>query len=101
MPKVSRITDRFIGICCCHPPIPCISTGGRIIDGSTKHISTNKTVSYVTSLCLGDCGHYTRIVTGASTQKTAGKSVGRIGSKVSSACITGEVITGAPKHNTD
>lgn len=101
MPKVSRITDRFVGICCCHPPIPCISTGGKIITGSNTHKSTNQTVSFLTSLCLGDCGHFTRIVSGASTQKTAGKSVGRITSKVSSACITGKVITGAPNHNTD
>ena len=101
MPQVSRITDRFIGVCCCHPPIPCISTGGRIIEGSPKHVSTGQKVGRVTSLCLGDCGHFTRVVTGAASQYTAGPKVARVTSNVASSCITGKVVTGAPKHSTN
>lgn len=101
MPNVSRITDRFVGVCCCHPPIPCIGIGGRIITGSNTHKSTGQTVGYVTSLCLGDCGHVTRVVTGAATHTTAGNKVARVTSTVASSCIVGRVVTGAPKHTTN
>jgi len=102
MPKFSRVTDRFVGVCCCHPPIPCIGTGGRIISKATPtHESTGQKAGRITSLCLGDCGHFTKIVTGAATHTTGGPKVGRITSKVASSCITGKVITGAPKHDTN
>jgi len=101
MPKVSRITDRFVGICCCHPPIPCISTGGRIIEGNSIHESTGQKVGRITSLCLGDCGHFTRVVSGASTHETGGQKVARVTSNVASSCITGKMISGAPNHDTN
>jgi len=101
MPNVSRITDRFVGVCCCHPPIPCIGTGGKIIVGNPTHESTGQKVGRITSLCLGDCGHFTKIVSGASTHETGGQKAGRITSKVASACIVGTVVTGAPKHTTN
>ena len=101
MPNVSRVTDRFVGVCCCHPPIPCIGTGGRIIAGNTNHESTSQKAGRVTSLCLGDCGHFTRIVSGAGTHETGGLKVGRVTSNVASACIVGSVVTGAPQHTTN
>jgi hypothetical protein len=99
MPKVSRITDMFSGICCCHPPIPCIGMTGKIIEGSPTHESAGQKVGRITDLVLGDCGHVGRIVTGSSSNKTNNLGKATIGSNVTG-CLIGKIISGNPTHDT-
>jgi len=42
MPLSARtFGDIWVGICCCHPPIPCIGMAGPIITGSPNTKSGN------------------------------------------------------------
>jgi len=100
MPKVARIGDRWTGICCCHPPAPCINTGGTIVAGNATHESGGSSVARLGDLVIGDCGHQARIVSGAPTHESGGPQVAAIGDLVASGCIIiGMIITGSPTHD--
>lgn len=99
MPKVSRVTDRWTGICCCHPPFPCIPMGGKIIVGSSDSKSTGLANGRISDMVIGDCGHTGKIVTGSGSNITNTLGKATIGSQVTG-CTIGKVITGSPTHDT-
>lgn len=97
MPLVSRLTDIWAGICCCHPPIPCIPMSGPIITASPNQISTNLPNARLTDVVIGWCGHPGNIVTSSRTNITNNLGKARIGDAVAG-CTIGNIVTGAPRH---
>lgn len=97
MPAISRITDLWTGICCCHSDPTCISMGGYIITSSSRHISSALGVARVGDMTVGYCGHTGTIVTGSSRNVTEGQGKALVGSQVSG-CNIGTIITGDPRH---
>ena len=99
MAAVCRLTDLWSGICCCHPPDPCISMSGIIITASGNAGSGALAQARLTDMVIGDCGHPGWIVTssGKNFTNTLGKA--RVGDQVTG-CTIGQLITGAPKHTT-
>ncbi len=99
MPKVSRITDMFVGICCCHPPAPCIPMTGKILTGSPDSQSNILSVGRINDLVIGDCGHTGKIVTGSGSNISNNLGKATIGSQVTG-CLIGKIVTGNPTHDT-
>ena len=97
MPKVSRISDIWTGICCCHPPAPCIAMSGPIVQGSPTHISGGLKVGRLTDMVIGYCGHPGKIVTSSSKNFSNGLGKARIGDQVTG-CTIGKLVTGNPTH---
>jgi len=40
MPGIARLTDIFVGVCACHPPLPPIPMGGTIVTASGIQLPT-------------------------------------------------------------
>lgn len=99
MANVSRISDIWTGICCCHSDPTCISMSGRIITGSPNQGSGSLKTARITDMVIGNCGHYGIIVTGSSTNKSNGLGKATVGSLVTG-CTIGIVVTGNPTHDT-
>ena len=97
MPRVSRLTDIWAGICCCHPPIPCIGMAGPIVTASPNHDSTALPVGRLTDMVIGFCGHPGNIVTSSTKNITNSLGKARIGDAVTG-CTIGNLVTGAPRH---
>jgi len=97
MPAASRVTDIWTGICCCHPPIPCIPMSGWIITGSPDVQCENLAQARLTDITIGSCGHTGQIVSGSTTvfANSLGKAL--IGSQVVG-CNIGTVVTGSPTY---
>jgi len=97
MPQVSRLKDIWSGICCCHPPIPCIGMTGPIVTASENHKSMGFPVARLADMVIGWCGHPGNIVTSSSSNITNSRGKARIGDIVTG-CTIGNIITGAPRH---
>ena len=97
MPQVARLTDKFSGVCTCHPiPIPMT---GEIITCSPNAKSEGLGVARIGDTVLGLCGHTGTIVSGSTSNKTNGKYKAFIGSQVTG-CLVGTIISGASTHST-
>ena len=90
----SRVTDIGVGICCCHPPVPCIPTVGVLVTGAMSVEDEGFATSRVTDIVLHACGHVGIMVTGASTVEDENFATSRIGD-VYAACVIGVLVTGA------
>lgn len=99
MPAVSRLTDIWVGICCCHPPFPCIPMSGTIITGSSDCVSAGLGGARVGDITIGGCGHTGIIVSGSSGNLTNGVGKATVGSIVTG-CNIGIIVTGSPTHTT-
>lgn len=99
MPSISRQSDIWTGICCCHKDPKCIGMGGYIITASPNHISSGLGVGRFTDITIGYCGHSGTIVSGSPNDNTNGFSKARVGSAVTG-CNIGTVVTGNPTHIT-
>ena len=97
MPANSRLTDEWVGICCCHDDPPCPSMGGWIISGSPNAQSGNINQAIHVDTTVGYCGHTGEIVVGAPKSYTNNRAEARIGDQVTG-CNIGEVILGNPTH---
>lgn len=97
MSNISRIGDVGVGICCCHPPIPCIGMSGILITAAQTHISEGSNVSRIGDIVLGSCGHTGVMVSGNSSYISEGSPVTSIGDSFSG-CFTGTLTTGANTH---
>lgn len=100
MPKVARLTDLWQGICCCHPPIPCIPMSGPIITASPNHESSNLRVARLNDTTIGWCGHTGTIVTASTTSITNNRGKARVTDAVTG-CNIGNIITGDPRYVID
>ena len=97
MPSSSRLTDMWVGICCCHEDPTCVPMGGWIITGSANTLSGSLLQGRLIDETIGFCGHPGIIVTGAPSTFSNGISEARIGEFVTG-CNIGTVITGMPTH---
>ena len=99
MPKAARaFVDIWTGICCCHPPIPCIGMTGPIIGGSVNTKSGGSPQARLTDMTIGSCGHPGIIITGSATHKTNNLGSARVGDQVTG-CNIGVIATGNPTHD--
>ena len=98
MAASARVTDLWTGICCCHPPAPCIPMVGPIISGSPNTKSGNLAQARLTDMTIGYCGHPGIIVTASPNHKTNNLGSARVGDQVTG-CNIGVIITGSPNHN--
>jgi len=99
MPSVSRLTDMWVGVCCCHPPAPCVPMGGTIVSGSSDAVSSGLGNGRLTDMTIGWCGHPGMIVSASISNTTNGLGKAIITSQVVG-CNIGTVVTGNPTHNT-
>ncbi len=97
MPNSSRLTDLWAGICCCHPPIPCIGMSGPIVTASTDGISSSLGQARLTDMTIGYCGHPGIIVTSSVASKANSLGKARVGDTVTG-CNIGTLITGNPTN---
>jgi uncharacterized Zn-binding protein involved in type VI secretion len=98
MPASARLTDIWAGICCCHPPIPCIPMAGPIITGSPNDKSGGLSTARLTDTVIGYCGHPGIIVSASANCKANSLGKARIGDTVTG-CTIGNIVTGSPNHN--
>jgi len=92
----ARMGDMFVGVCCCHPPIPCIGSAGVIVTGASKTTTEYLPDARIGDVGIGFCGHPTVIVSGSGTVTIEGSSNARVGDAVAG-CIVGVIVTGASK----
>jgi uncharacterized protein YcbK (DUF882 family) len=98
MPAASRLTDIWVGICCCHNDPTCIGMSGPIITASSNAAAGNLMQSRLLDLTMGSCGHTGNIVSASPTVYANGRGKARIGSVVTG-CNIGTVVTGhGPKE---
>jgi len=97
--KAARYGDVWSGICCCHPPIPCIGMSGIIIQSSEDTKINNKGSARLGDIVIGSCGHTGIIVTASSTVKVNNKGKARVGDVVSG-CCQGTIVSGSPNVET-
>ena len=89
--------DIWVGICCCHPPIPCIPMVGPIITGSPDTISTGSAQARFGDMTIGACGHPGIIVSSSGDHITNSPGSARLGDIVTG-CNIGVIATGNPTH---
>jgi len=99
MADTSRHLDEWSGICCCHPPIPCVGMTGYIIEGLTNILTVGQDQAILLHETIGDCGHTGYIVSASSKVVGSGKGKARIGDDVTG-CNIGNIITGTSKVQT-
>lgn len=97
MPASSRLTDIWTGICCCHPPAPCIPMSGPVITSSPDDYSGNLGQARLTDMTIGWCGHPGNIITSAPSCFANNLGKARIGDSVVG-CNIGNLVTGWPTH---
>jgi len=95
---ISRITDVGVGICCCHPPIPCIGMVGVLITGADKTNVENQPISRIGDIMIGSCGHIGIINTGSLTINVENSPTARVGDSFVG-CFSGVIITGSDTIN--
>ncbi|MCK5019536.1 MAG: hypothetical protein KAS32_20925 [Candidatus Peribacteraceae bacterium] len=98
MPPVVRVTDMFVGTCCCHSDPTCIGMSGMLIAGNAIQQVEGKSQSRVSDMGMGFCGHPTFLITGSGTNFSSGPAKSRTGDSVTG-CVTGVMITGASTEN--
>lgn len=89
-----RLTDVGVGICCCHPPIPCIGMTGILVTASPNVYCNTLGSARLTDIMLGACGHIGIMVTGSTTVYTNGLPEVRL-TDFFTGCFTGIVVTGS------
>ncbi|MEM3827992.1 MAG: PAAR domain-containing protein [Conexivisphaerales archaeon] len=100
MSNNARLTDIAMGICCCHPPIPCIPMVGTIITAS-PNVSTNSLgQARLTDLVLGACGHIGLIVSGSPNVQVNNLALARVSDAVAG-CLIMTIATGSPNVQTN
>ena len=97
MPGAARLTDQFVGICCCHSDPTCIAMGGYVVSAVGAHQSQGLPAAILGSLVIGYCGHPGNIVTASSKASSGGVGTAYLGSQVQG-CLIGTIVTGASKH---
>lgn len=98
MASSARVGDMWVGICCCHPPFPCISMTGVIITGSPNSISGGASQARLIDTVIGACGHTGVIVTASPNVETNSLGKARVGDSTTG-CLIGTIVTGEPTHN--
>ena len=96
----ARALDVWAGICCCHPPAPCVPMAGPIVTFSTDTNINNRGVARFVDLVIGFCGHPGLIVTASNNTRCNGRGVARLGDAVVG-CMVGMIISASTDTNTN
>ena len=99
MAGIARITDIWVGVCSCHPPLPPIAMGGVIVTGSSNSSSNNLGQARIGDVTIGYCGHPGVIVTGSNVSKANNIGLARLGDAVVG-CNIGVISTASPDSTT-
>jgi len=94
MPGIARLTDIFVGVCACHPPLPPIPMGGTIVTASGNTTANSLGVARITDIVVGYCGHIGLIVSASGDIKVNDLGMARVGDTVVG-CLTGIISTGS------
>jgi len=97
MAASARVTDLWSGICCCHPPAPCIPMVGPIIVGSPNTTSGSLAQARLTDMTIGFCGHPGFIISASGNHKTNSLGSARVGDSVTG-CNIGVIVSGSPNQ---
>jgi uncharacterized Zn-binding protein involved in type VI secretion len=89
----ARLTDIWVGICCCHEDPECVDMSGPIITYSQTQRSGNLNQARLTDVTMGDCGHTGYIITGSTMARCDGLPKARIGDFVIG-CNIGIIVFG-------
>lgn len=94
MPSKSRQQDLGVGICCCHPPVPCIPMTGFVLTYSFNTLVNSLGAGRLTDIVIGYCGHTGIMITSSNKTFINGLGSIRIGDRFAG-CFTGSIITGS------
>jgi uncharacterized Zn-binding protein involved in type VI secretion len=100
MPGNARAADIWSGICCCHPPIPCIGMAGPIVTFSSDVNVNNRGQARLGDTVIGYCGHPGVIVSASGNTNCNGRGIARCGDSVVG-CTIGTIVTCSPDTNTN
>jgi len=98
MPNNARLTDIWVGQCCCHHDPDCISMSGPIITCSPNDGSGTLGQARLTDMTIGEtCSHTGQIVSASSNTFCNSLGKARVGDMVDG-CNIGIIVTGNPIH---
>jgi len=100
MPASAIVTSVGTGICCCHPPIPCISITGVISIGSSDKTIEGLGACRLNDIFVASCGHVAIMIMGSSDVTVNGLPQCRVGDNFQG-CPIGVLVTGATTHTTN
>ncbi len=92
MPGNARLTDLWAGVCCCHPPIPCIGMAGPIVTSSPNVNTNSLPQARQTDVDIGFCGHPGIIACSSGNTYVNSLGVARLGDCVVG-CTIGAIVT--------
>lgn len=95
--QTGRLTDLWVGVCCCHPPYPCIPMTGRIYTASTDTFSTEKGQGRLVDETIGECGHPGKVIQGSNICFANERGKAFVGAGVTG-CNIGNIVTGNQTH---
>jgi len=88
----ARSFDLWAGICCCHPPIPCVGMAGPIITFSTDTQVNSRGQARMFDITIGFCGHSGVIVSSSLNTQVNSRGVARCFDVVVG-CNIGVIVT--------
>jgi uncharacterized Zn-binding protein involved in type VI secretion len=94
MPGNARLSDVWVGICLCHPPIPVIGMSGVIVTASPNVNVNSLGQARMTDVVIGYCGHPGSIVSASGDTITNNLGTARVGDAVAG-CVIGTIVTGS------
>lgn len=100
MPGNARALDVWAGICCCHPPIPCIGMAGPIVTFSTDTNINGRGQARLLDMVIGFCGHPGIIVSASGDTRCNGRGVARL-LDVVTGCTVGMIVTASADVNSN
>jgi len=95
-PNTARLFDIWVGICCCHPPSPCVGMAGILIVSQNVVFTDSRNNFRCGDITIGFCGHPGVIATCSSVMYSEHIGQARVGDLVVG-CNIGVIVTGSPK----
>lgn len=100
MPQVANLNQLCVGICCAHPPAPCIPMTGLISTGAATVNAEGLPVARIGDLVVLACGHTSIVISGSPTVTAEKIPLSRVGDLVGGV-FTGSIATGTPTVNSN
>jgi hypothetical protein len=95
--QTARLTDLWVGVCCCHSDPTCIPMTGRIITASKDTFSTIKGQGRLVDQTIGECGHPGKVIQASNICFANERGKAFVGAGVTG-CNIGNVVTGNKTH---
>lgn len=93
----ARLTDIWVGQCCCHNHPNCQAMSGPIITSSQNVYSLSLGQARLWDMTVGSCGHTGMIITASPNCTANVRGKARVADSVTG-CNIGIIVTGAPTH---